>query len=243
MNLKSIISGCGNQATMMHLETTAHEMPGRVCAALTAIHGRVALVVGGEDRWRYDPGCVFIPAELPGGACPDDRSPETTVAAITAIGQRWFGCQLHLLPAEVTYGPSAKHAIDRLPRHGTPAPLLALERLAPADPDHQTGVRRVTVEVFRATTGEAGDTLEPQSTCAGLLLLSWRALRQMVRGLPLADLLARADVTLRMRPGVTLPTDALVYLTAEYGERALLRVTAKYGIQALGKDLDNGTGF
>jgi hypothetical protein len=36
--------------------------------------------------------------------------------------------------------------------------------------------------------------------------------------------------------------EALVYLTAEYGERTLLRVTAKYGMQALGKDADDGTG-
>jgi hypothetical protein len=224
----------------MHIETTAHELPGRVCAALIAIHGRVALVVGDEDRWRHDPGCVFIPVELPGGVCPDDRSPETTLAA---IGQHWFGRQLHLLPAEVTYGPSARHAIDRLPPHDPPAPLLSLERLAPADPDHQTGVRRVTVEVFRATTGEVEESLEPQPTCAGLLLLSWRALRQVVRGLPLTDLLARADVTLQLRPGVTLPPESLMYLTAEYGERTLLRVTAKYGIQVLGKDVDDGTGF
>lgn len=233
----------GNQATKMHTETTAGAVPGRVRAALVTVRGRILFVVGGEDRWRYDPGCVFIPLELPGGVYPEESSPETTIGA---IGERWFGRPLHVQSADVTYGPSPRHAIDRLPTRAAPAPLLFLERLAPADPDRGEGVRRVTVEVFRATVdgGDvASDALEPQHVCAGLLWLSWQALRQVVRGLPLADLLAREDVALRPCPGAALPSEALVYLTAEYGERTLLRVAAKYGEQALGKDVDNGTGF
>jgi hypothetical protein len=225
----------------MQTETAARTAHGRLCAALVTVRGRVALVIGDESRWRRDLGCVFIPLELPGGVWPEGHSPE---AAIAAIGQRWLGNALHLLAADVTYGPSARHAIDRLPPRDAPAPLLYLERLAPADPERNEGVHRIAVAVYRATTDgatSATDTLEPHGECAGLLLLSWQALRQILRGLPLNDLLAREDVTARLRPGVSLPTEALVYLTAEYGERTLLRVTAKYGMQALGKDADDGT--
>ena len=223
----------------MQTETAAQAVHGRLCAALVTVRGRVALVIGSESRWRRDPGCVFIPLELPGGAWPEGRSPE---AAIAAIGQHWLGNALHLLAAEATYGPSPRHAIDRLPPRDAPAPLLYLERLAPADPVRDEGVRGIAVAVFRATTDGAADTLEPHGECAGLLLLSWQALRQILRGLPLGDLLAREDVIMCLRPGVSLPPEALVYLTAEYGERTLLRVTAKYGMQALGKDADDGTG-
>lgn len=229
----------------MQTETAAQTAYERLCAALVTVHGRIALMIGGESRWRRDPGCVLIPLELPGGPWPEGYSPEATIAA---IGQRWLGNSLHLLAADATYGPSARHAIDRLPPREAPAPLLYLERLAPADPERNERVHRIAVTVYRATIDGDGDgngavnTLEPRGACAGLLLLSWQALRQIVRGLPLNDLLAREDVGVHLRPGVSLPPDALVYLTAEYGERTLLRVTAKYGLQALGKDADNGTG-
>lgn len=235
---------------MMHTETMARDMPNRVRSALVAIRGRMLLVVGGESRWRHDAGYVFAPLELPGGVYSENWAPE---AAIAAIGWRWLGRPLHLLAADVTYGPSPAHAIDRLPMRDTPAPLLYLERLAPADPERGETVHRVAVEVFRATldervalgdvAGEAGVILEPRPECAGLLTLTWQALRQVVLGLPLADLLARDDVSLQLRPGVALPAQTLIYLTSEYGERTLLRIAAKYGVQALGKDLDHGTGF
>lgn len=231
----------------MHTELATRSMPRRLCAGLVTVRGRIVLVIGGEEHWRHDPGCVFVPLELPGGTCTDERSPTAAIAAMAAIGQHWLGRPLRLQSASITYGPSAAHAIDRLPPHDAPAPLLFLQRLAPADPEQGTGVHRVTVEVFAATVDdgdEAGDDLEPQRPCAGLALLSWDALRQMVRGLPLTDLRARADVTLRLRSGVSLPPQTLVYLTSEYGERTLLRVAAKYGVQALGKDLMTyGTGI
>ena len=226
----------------MQTETAARAMHGRLCAALVTVRGRVVLMIAGESRWRRDPGYVFIPLELPGDPWPEGRSPE---AAIAAIGRHWLGNPLHLLAADVTYGPSARHAIDRLPPRDAPAPLLYLERLAPADPERNEGVHRIAVTIYRATPdgpADIADTLEPRGECAGLLLLSWQALRQILRGLPLGDLLAREDVSVRLRPGISLPPEALVYLTAEYGERTLLRVTAKYGMQALGKDADDGTG-
>lgn len=224
-----------------------------VCAALVAVHGRVALVIGDEGRWRHEPGYVFVPVELPGSTYAEGSSPGD---AIAAIGQHWLGCPLRLRSADGTYGPSPAHAIDRLPPRAAPAPVLYLERAAPADPEGGTGLRRVPVEVFRAAidagggdtasdeaTADPASWLEPQPACAGLLLLSWQALRQIVRGLPLADLLARDDVSLRCRSGVALPPETLIYLTSEYGERMLLRVAAKYGVQALGKDIGNGTGL
>ena len=233
----------------MQTETTTHKIPGRTCAALVAVRGRMLLLLGGEHRWRHDSGYVFVPLELPGGAYPEGWAPE---AALAAIGRRWLDRPLRALAADVTYGPSPTHAIDRLPMRDAPAPLLYLERLAPANTERGEGVHRVSVEVFRATidtidksaaAGETGDALKPQPECAGLLLLSWQALRQVVRGLPLAELLAREDVTLQPRPGVALPAQALIYLTGEYGERTLLRIAAKYGVWALGKDVEDGTGF
>jgi len=203
-----------------------------MCAALLGVGGRFALVVAGEDRWRRDPGCVFVPLELPGGVFPMDTSPES---AIAALGERWFGRPLRLVPAPVTYGPSAAHAIDRLPPRDPPAPLILLERIAPGDPAHGGAGRRVTVALFHATLNEDA-AIAPCGPGAGLLLLSWQALRQVVRGLPLAELLARDDVSLQPRPGVALPAETLIYLTGEYGERMLLRVAAKYGASALGKD-------
>jgi hypothetical protein len=214
-----------------------------LCAALITIRGQLLFVVGGEARWRHDPGCDFIPLELPGGAYDETLA---SAEAIAAVGRRWLGQSLRLVAADATYGPSPAHAIDRLPPRPAPAPLLSLERLAPADPEHGTGIARVTAEVFQATIESMATetpTMIPQPGSAGLLLLSWRAVRAVVRGLPLADLLARDDVTLRLRPGARLPPEALVYLTGEYGERTLLRIAAKYGAQALGKDLEHGSGF
>ncbi|HEU5348646.1 MAG TPA: hypothetical protein VFU63_08545 [Ktedonobacterales bacterium] len=244
----------GNQAAKMVRDMMAHEMAARMYAALVTVQGRVALVVGDESRWRHESGYVFVPVELPGGTYADGSSPEE---AIAAIGRRWFGRPLRLQPAGVTYGRSPAHAIDRLPPRDAPAPLLFLDRPTPVDPERGGGLHRVTVEVFRAVI-DGGDTasgagasaaddsasgIEPQPGCAGLLLLSWQALRQIVRGVPLADMLARDDVDLQCRSGLSLPPETLIYLTAEYGERTLLRVAAKYGVQALGKDIGNGTGF
>lgn len=236
---------------MMPTDTTAHDMreipeiAEHLRAALVAVRGRLLLLVSGEVRWRRDPGCVFIPLELPGAAIRADGSPESAPeATLAAIGSRWLGRTLRLVPAAITYGPTPAHAIDRMPPRAAPAPLLFLERLAPADPERGTGVRRIAVEVYRATIdGADTEELEPRDDCAGVLLIAWQALRQVVRGMPLADLLARDDVTLHLRPNITLPTEALVYLTAEYGERTLLRVAAKYGVRALGKELDDGTGL
>jgi hypothetical protein len=214
---------------------TTGDLPGWTCAALLSAGGRFALMVGGEERWRRDPGCVFVPVELPGGVFPQGTAPE---AALAALGERWFGRPLRLVAARATYGPSAAHAIDRLPPHDPPAPLILLERMAPGDPAHGSAVRRITVALFHATLdGGEEAPIAPHGPCAGLLLLSWQALRQVVRGLPLADLLARDDVSLQLRPGGALPEETLIYLTGEYGERMLLRVAAKYGAQALGKDV------
>jgi hypothetical protein len=65
------------------------------------------------------------------------------------------------------------------------------------------------------------------------LWLTPAALRAVVRGLPLAELLGRADVRCQALGGEQPPDDALAYMPSEQGERYLLRAAAKYGAPAI----------
>ncbi|HEX6123357.1 MAG TPA: hypothetical protein VFY89_09360, partial [Ktedonobacterales bacterium] len=99
--------------------------------------------------------------------------------------------------------------------------------------------RRVVIATYRVTL--AGEPVTGAGS-AGLLWLSLSALRQVVRGLPLGALFELAEGETRRAPEVVWPADALVYLPAEYGERFLLRVAAKYGHHALFEGGDEGEG-
>lgn len=91
-------------------------------------------------------------------------------------------------------------------------------------------MQRAIVRAYRAAlSGEpqAGDG------ASGVLWLAPAALRLVMRGAALAELLALPTVAYQPARDVVLPDDAFVYAPAEYGERALLRIVAKYGPTAL----------
>lgn len=204
---------------------------------------RIALLLGRASAWRAISGYTLIPAALPAGHVELGVAP---AAAAEALGLRWLGVPVSMLPSEHLYGASAEHAIDRLPTSGedAPLPLLRIERRTPRDDGTATGpprMQRVIVRAYRAAfSGEphVGDG------ASGVLWLAPAALRLVMRGAPLADLLALPTVAYHPAPDVALPDDAFVYAPAEYGERALLRIVAKYEPAALfqsgGQDLSDG---
>jgi hypothetical protein len=199
-----------------------------IVALLATNAGRIALLLGSPERWQREPGCTLIPIELPAGT----RAPGTALEqAIATVGQRWLRTDARPLAHEWRYGPSARHAVDRAPASAgdVPAPLVLVPRLVPDDAA-PTGARQLVVGIFHVAL--AG---EPQlgGESAGLLWLPLEALRPVVRGLPLADALAHEDVRLVVAPGHELPDDAMVFLPADYGERYLLRVLAKYDLRAM----------
>ncbi len=211
----------------------------------------LALVVGGRERWREANGYTFVPADLPAGDLGEKPAGETLAQSVAAIARRWLGCDATLQPNDATYGPSERHAIDRLALATvddipTPAPLslLHLERGIPLDepespesagsPNHNglPPFRRIVVQAYRAAL-----VAEPQpgaETTAGILWLSPQALRVALRGVPLVELLAQPDVAWPPAPHLSLPGETFIFVPADYGERHLLRIAAKYGSQKLG---------
>ncbi|HKS70854.1 MAG TPA: hypothetical protein VJQ45_10560, partial [Ktedonobacterales bacterium] len=129
-----------------------------------------------------------------------------------------------------------------------PLPLLRLEREAPLHVAATPTLRRVVVTVYRARlTGppalsSRGDQGEGDDGAVGLLWLAPGALRLAMRGMPFAELLAQPAVEWlpAPAPAASLPDDALLYVPADYGERHLLRLVAKYGPEALFQGDDEG---
>lgn len=203
-------------------ETTAR------LVALLAVQGEQALfMLPGPVRWRAEAGYTLVPLELPGGAAHDEDSDE--VALTREVGAR-LGADIRLLPTQWTYAPSAHHAIDRRPvPASTRAPLAETQRLALPDSSGRHAAHPVVTRVYR---GEVSGTLNPLADAAAIWLAP-EAIRAVVRGLALADVLARPDVRWQRCGGDHLPEDSIVYLPSDYGERYLLRAAAKYGAQAL----------
>jgi hypothetical protein len=203
--------------------------PVRLLSLVIADAGRIVLLIAGADRWREESGYTFVPLELPGGpaepAEPDER-------ALQRIATARFGGPVRLLPGAWRYGPSQSHAIDRRPATdaGEPCPLLEITRALPEEQDDlPPRLVPVVVRAYRGSLVGAG----PLDTVSALWLAP-DALRAAVRGLPLADLLARPDVLWRPASGdVHPPDDALIYVPSEYGERYLLRAVGKYGQHAV----------
>ncbi|HEX6796222.1 MAG TPA: hypothetical protein VF116_00760 [Ktedonobacterales bacterium] len=221
--------------------------PLRLLALAIARTGRLALLAGGRSRWHTNAGYTFVPLELPGCVQEPGTLPHTTA---DGLGRRTLGRAARLIASRQLYGPSEVHRIDRLPTQlgDEPLPLLRLEREAPLHVAATPTLRRVIVTVYRArligppALTEAAGGGDVDDGASGLLWLAPDALRLAMRGMPFAELLAQPAVewlpaTAR---AAALPDDALVYVPAEYGERHLLRLVAKYGPEALFQDDDAG---
>ena len=192
---------------------------------------RIAFVLRGSAHWHAAADYTFLPLEVPGVTLVP--AAEMTLAEeAVALARRDLGCEAALVPSARLYGPSAAHMIDRLtplPDEESLLPLLRLRRMVPRD-DDGSPPRLELVRAYRATL----DAMPmPGPGAVALVWLPLEALRRALRGLPLAELLALEGVTMVQREAATLPERAMVYLPAEYGERYLLRIAAKYGAAAL----------
>jgi hypothetical protein len=218
---------------------------------------RVLMVASGPKRWLREMGCTLVPLELPGGAM---TRPVSLEPAAQELGALWLGTPLRVRSSRWVYGPSQHHALDRRAplAEEAPAPLVHLSRLALDVADEAdgadavsdgasdasgvtagTGLRSVAVRIYWASCD--GQPV-PGPECGGLLELPFAALRSVVRGMPLAEVVSAAGVHYLPAPDTSLPDDALLYLPSEYGERYLLRVVAKYGVEAIVQGEEPGAG-
>lgn len=228
---------------------TAHTPPPvsrSLCSLVVARDGMLALIVAGRERWREANGYTFIPSELPAGDLAAETGANALPQVVATIARRWLGCDATLLPNDATYGPSARHAIDRVALAAdegasAPLPLLYLERGMPLDALETAGAQdsgdppaftRVVVRAYRAAL--VAEAQASAAETAGVLWLAPQALRVALRGVPLADLLAQRGVELQPVPHLPLPSDAFIFVPADNGERHLLRIAAKYGPDKLG---------
>jgi hypothetical protein len=218
--------------------------PLRLLALAVAHSRRLALLVGGRPYWQRNAGYTFMPAELPGTVHEPDATAQATA---DEIARRTLGRATRLIASRQLYGPSEAHRMDRLPASldDVPLPLLRLEREAPLYVAATPMMRCVMVTVYRARlAGPPALSATRRDAPAGLLWLSPEALRLAMRGMPFTDLLAQPAVEWQPASAETasaaMPDDALIYVPADYGERHLLRLVAKYGPEALfqGEDRD-----
>ena len=204
--------------------------PLRLVAAAITADERIALTLGPPARWERIPSYTLVPLEFPAAAPPAGVS---DADAIRQAASR-LGRQVEIMPSPWTHGPSPSHAIDRHRWQGAePAPLLELTRRLPVEHAESTELRLVVVRVYRARLAGAA---HPRSDLDGTLGLLWptpEQLRAVVRGLSLTDARSLAIRDDALIPWERLPDDALLYVPADYGERYLLRVMAKYGQEAL----------
>lgn len=199
--------------------------------ALLAVRGqRLALTLAPQSRWHDLYGRQMARLEFPNAPHSVGAEPQ---AEALALAQRVYGRAASPLPTRWTYGPSARHAVDRSPATPSTAPFLRSERMLPLDREQGQPLHLVAIEVYRATlTASGADALDPQITAA-TLWLPQAALRPLVSGAPLDELRATEGVEIEYAHGPRLPEDALLYLPSDYGERHLLRIAAKYGARAL----------
>jgi hypothetical protein len=202
----------------------------RTDVALLATRGqRLGLALAPQTRWRDLYGLLTLRLELPNAACLLGGDPQ---AVALALGHAVYGRSATPLLTRWTYGPSQQHAVDRAPAvDAATAPFLRFERMLPMERATGQPPRLVAIAVYRAALADAA-TLDPQ-TVAAILWLPIAALRQVVAGAHVGELLALEDVSAECAQGVRLPENGLVYLPSDYGERHLLRIAAKYGEGAL----------
>ena len=199
--------------------------------ALLAIRDqRLGLLLSPQSAWRDLYGLRSAHLELPAAPHAPDADPLTEALSLSAAR---FGCAASPLPSRWTYGSSLRHAVDRFPVPETAlaTPFLRIERPVPSQDATSHAPRLTAIEVYRATLD--GDAALDGETASALLWLPLSALRQVVGGTPLADLLKIDGVRTELPPGTRPPNDTFIYLPSDYGERFLLRIAAKYGERAL----------
>lgn len=210
-------------------------LPGvvRLVALLAVCGGQALLLVPGRGRWRAETGCTLVPVELPGGLA---REGEPDERALRRVARARLGVEVRLPHAGWSFGRSPEHAIDRRPV--APGRLAPLAEVTPANP--ADGAARPQPWVARVYRGEVLGSLRSR-TCAGALWLTPAALRALVPGLPLVEVLARPDARWEPLGADPPPDDALAYLPSDYGERYLLRAAGKYGARAVfGEEVADG---
>lgn len=211
---------------------------------LVARRQRVALVLGGQNRWHRAGPSQFAPLEFVGS---NVARSETPGSVADELARRVVGVPCRLVSSRHTYGSTAQHAIDRLAPlpDESPHPLLRLVRGVPEDrgvAERQVGLAPLTVCMYHAAVdGE----LVPGTQTGGLVWMPLDALRSVVRGLPFGEMLMLDGVEWIPNPLAPPPDEtAVIYCPSEYGERFLLRVAAKYGHEAVlsSEEAANGTG-
>lgn len=206
--------------------------------ALLAVRGqRIGLALEPQTRWRNLYGRRMARLELPSAPHARDAAPQTEALA---LAHAVYGRAASPAPTRWSYGPSPRHVVDRSPASSpTSAPFLRFERMLPLDRETGQPPRLVAVEVYRATLAEGDAALDAQ-VVAAILWLPLAALRALVSGVQLGDLLALEGVESERAHEADLPDDILLYLPSDYGERHVLRIAAKYDERALFTTPDAG---
>ncbi len=198
-------------------------------ALLVTREQHLGLALAPTASWHDLYGLRMLRLELPSAVCaPGADARKTALALSPAV----CGRPAQALPCHWIYGPSSRHAIDRIAAtEPTTAPFLRFERMLPAESETGAPLRRIAIEVYRAAL--EGEPLPNEQATAGLLWLPVAALRRLVAGASISELLALHGVSTALASGVALPGDGVVYLPSEYGERMLARIAAKYGESAI----------
>lgn len=214
-------------------------LPASLVSAVIVRDGKIALVAAEQDRWRSVPGYTLVPVELPGGTRNVGEPPEEAVARLCA---HFLGASARTLSSRHIFGPSPTHRVDRLAKEigPPPYPLLRFERAEFVSPEH--GEERTSL-VVRAFLAAIEDTPSFNECVSGVLWSTPDMMLTLARGLPFEDIIQLPrGIEWLPNPTYSLPDDAFFYMPAEYGERHIVRIVAKYGRGILdGEDIKHGT--
>ncbi len=200
--------------------------PGMV-GLLVTHEQRLALLLASQSVWQTRYGAQLLPLALPSCACPNDADCR---ALAFALAPTCYGQEAIPLPTQWVYGPSARHAVDRVAATGA-EPFLRFERVSLSSDTSHAARETLVFAVYRARL--AGKVSLDGRVAAAVLWVTVAALRSLIGGERVADVVARDDVTVQLAAGVSLPDDGMLYLPSDMGERSLARIAAKYGERAL----------
>lgn len=200
----------------------------QVALMVTRDH-RLGLALAPETRWHDLYGLRMLRLEFP--SAPYAPGGDAREQALT-LSQTTYGRPAMPLPTPWTYGPSQRHAVDRQPAPDpATAPFLRCTRMLPQAGEIRAAPQFIAIEVYRAEL--VGDPRLDPSLIAGVLWLPLAALRSITPGARVGDVLRQTGVQAQLADGVSLPEEGVLYLPADYGERYLLRLAAKYSESAL----------